>query len=173
MNDNNQSNEREELFKKISSLRDFSNTTDQLFAEYKKYGMQSIPERDFTDELVFKIIEYNPLDFRFLPDLYKSKREYALLAASLDGWVLQYLPQFNNDFEIVLAAVSNVGTVLMFASNELKDNKDRCMAAIKTNKVAINFVSPRLASDVELIEYVNNPDNYDEFGHGLNDGPIR
>jgi len=55
----------------------------------------------------------------------------------------------NRDY--VLNAVSKKGSLLDYASNELKNDKEVVLAAIKNNPEALEFASDKLKGDREIV----------------------
>jgi hypothetical protein len=87
-----------------------------------------------------------------------TDREIILEAVSENGGVLRFLLtlkaefgcEFDNDEEIVTAAVKNCATVYQFASRRLRDHKDLAMIAVERDAGMFLMVSERLSDDLEL-----------------------
>lgn len=56
-----------------------------------------------------------------------------------------------NNREYVLSAVQNQGSLLDYASEELKNDKQIVLAAIENNPEALEFASDRLKEDREVV----------------------
>ena len=58
---------------------------------------------------------------------------------------------FTNDYEIVMEGVKQDGHVLLYASDELKNNRNIAMEAVKQNGGALQFVSKELRNDYNIV----------------------
>jgi len=67
------------------------------------------------------------------------------------GIIFSTIKKYKDDFNIVLECVKQDGMFLDFASDELRNNKEICLAAIKNNKAAFTFFSNELRDDKEFI----------------------
>ena len=82
------------------------------------------------------------------PDVRTSaSRNTAIERLKQDGLKLENYPEYSNDREVVLAAVSNHGQALYYASDELKNNKEVVVAAVHNDGWALVNASPRLKAD--------------------------
>lgn len=66
------------------------------------------------------------------------------------GSILEYEYDFQNDYDIVLAAVNNDGLALEFASDELKANFEIALEAVKNDGLAIEFASEDLQNNIDI-----------------------
>ena len=76
----------------------------------------------------------------------KSKREIVLKALSqaTGGDMLACIdPSFCGDRQVVIAALSNTGCALEYASDILKNDRDVCLVAVKLDGKAIEHVGDR------------------------------
>ena len=71
-------------------------------------------------------------------------KETILEAVQIDGLALERNATWNDENDIVLAAVSQNGLALRFASGRLKDNYDIVLAAVSRDCLALQFASGRL-----------------------------
>lgn len=55
-----------------------------------------------------------------------------------------------------MTAVKQNGEALIFASDELKNDKEVVMAAVKQNGEALKYASRRLKGDEDVIKIINN-----------------
>ncbi len=125
--------------KKIQPSVDY----DYLLGNAKQFGIRNIPKEYISKDLIIDVISYNPLEYCNLDINYKIDKDIALHAVSLNGFVLLYVPQ------------------------ELQEDYDIVWAAVKANRDVINFIPDELQNKLELLDYVNNAANYDEFGEGI------
>jgi uncharacterized lipoprotein YbaY len=68
-----------------------------------------------------------------------------------DGILLKKLPDFQDNHDIVLAAVSNDGRALEFASSDIRDNHDIVSAAVRQNGKALQFASLDLRNNRDIV----------------------
>lgn len=81
----------------------------------------------------------------------KDKKQY-ISEVNEDGFNLRYLPEeCTKDFDIVLAAVKQMGSVLSSADASLKNNREIVLAAIKQEPFAYNSASQEMQKDKEII----------------------
>jgi hypothetical protein len=77
-------------------------------------------------------------------------RNDALRTISNNGLNLRVYKQFNNDKEIVLAAVSNEGMALQFASRQLQNDKEVVLAAVHQNGLSLRYADD-FCEDKEVV----------------------
>ena len=78
--------------------------------------------------------------------------EEALQRVQEDGRQLASLnPEFQNNFDIVMAAVQENVWALEFASERLKDDPEIVMAAVQQTGWALRYASERLQDDPEIV----------------------
>ena len=66
-------------------------------------------------------------------------KETILEAVQIDGLALEKYSKRNDDYVVVLAAVSQNGPSLKFASGNLNDHYDIVLAAVRQNGTALDF----------------------------------
>ena len=81
---------------------------------------------------------------RNIPLEYRNNKELALCAVSYQGWSLEFLSQFQDDFDVVLEAIKYNCLSLKFASFNLKDNDTIIKTAYSQHKNSLQYASPRL-----------------------------
>jgi hypothetical protein len=82
-------------------------------------------------------------------------RQSALATLKKEGFRLRDMPQYMDDKELVLAAVSDYGLSLRHASPALQADKAVVMAAVKNNGMAIDHASLSLQKDSEIMKAAN------------------
>lgn len=101
-------------------------------------------------ELAILALENDGYEFSMLGDGLQHDRDVALVAASNMAGVIKHTPWFNDDEEIVTAAVSYYGTEIQYASQRLKNRRDLVKTAIlSSNGYALKFAGA-FADDREL-----------------------
>jgi uncharacterized protein YdeI (YjbR/CyaY-like superfamily) len=89
---------------------------------------------------------------RFVLPQFKQDREVVLVAVTQDGEALVYVSEeLKQDKEIVLAAVTQYGWVLEYASKELKQDKEIVLAAVTQNGRVLESASEELKQDKEVV----------------------
>ena len=83
--------------------------------------------------------------------LREEDEEIALAFVKKKGESLEYLPEFQNNKKIVLAAVKQDGWALNYASEELRKDKEVVLEAVRQWGYALRFASPELKEDEEII----------------------
>jgi hypothetical protein len=81
------------------------------------------------------------------PDYMKQNRTIAWIAVNNSGSSLEFLPAFQNDFKMVLAAVKNDGYALQPASKTLKQNLELVLAVIARTPYALLYADKRFRTD--------------------------
>ena len=77
-------------------------------------------------------------------------RKYNVIQNILCGALLYDYKYFNNDYDVVKAAVKVDGTNLQYASNQLQDNKEIVGIAID-NGASLQYASYRLRDDFDIV----------------------
>ena len=81
----------------------------------------------------------------------KSIKQTVLELVSENGCLLKNLPEFQDDRDIVLAAVRQSGLALLYASDDLKKDKDIVLAAASQNVGALAYASWGLRKDRDFM----------------------
>jgi len=78
----------------------------------------------------------------------QTEKQRAIAAVTNDGLALQYASlALRGDKEVVLAAVAQDGLALQFASHELKNDKLVVLVAVTDKGLALFFASPEMKND--------------------------
>lgn len=147
-----------------------------------------------TDKILRKHLEFFFLNHRNeeIPEYLYKNRDFVKIAVSCHGSALESADKFNNDFEIVRAAVEDTPYAIQYASDELKSNMEivelaaskseycllfslPCMEkyndddrlvkmAIEANGANIAYASERIRDNYEMAEFAlrNQKDFYPE-----------
>ena len=77
-----------------------------------------------------------------------------LAAVSENGYVLPYATEeLKGDREIVLAAVSSKGRALQYATEELRGDRELVLAAVSQDGRALQFATDGLKADEEMMRH--------------------
>ncbi|MFW6173059.1 MAG: DUF4116 domain-containing protein [Elusimicrobiota bacterium] len=129
---------KKEIGEAYKSIRNMGGDKHILSHKEKYPGLYSESQysHDQTnDPTIFQDSDY--------ADLLKT-RDQVLSRVKGQGYNLFFAPQFQDDKEIVLEAVTNSGIVLDAASERLQDDEEVVKAAIENEPAAIMFASERL-----------------------------
>ncbi len=106
------------------------------------------------EELIQKLRKLPCETLRSINDIYNyvDDEEVMHVALSNVGKLLEYASdRLKNNKPTVLAAVTNKGSALQYASNELKNDKDVVLAAIEQDCYALRYASDELENDKTVI----------------------
>ncbi len=84
--------------------------------------------------------------------LKNEDKEIAMAAVQADGWQLENYPDFQDDHEVVLCAVKNIGAAVQFASDRLKSDKLIVLTAVKNDPYVLDFVDEKFRDDDDIID---------------------
>ena len=91
------------------------------------------------------------LSFNLPPPTGVSGRDHVLFLIARGKLRLQFAEEFQNDREVVLAAVKKEGDALEWASETLQADRDVVMAAVKQNGMALRDVSYKLRANRDVV----------------------
>lgn len=107
------------------------------------------------EEVALSSLQYGARgQLRYVSERLRHLRTFVLAAVRRDGWNLEFVPQFQDDDEIVMIAVShrNSGDVLQFASPRLQDDYSIVLAAVLHGGLALRFASPNLKDNYRIVK---------------------
>lgn len=154
---------------------DFQNVNDAFRGDFE-FMLEAIKTNRFAltfasdqlknnPEFMLSAIKIDSDFFEYASDSLKNDRKFVIQSLKINGTLFKYLKHFNNDREIVLEAVlndisdlgddcllvmQNDDSILVFASEELRNDRDLVLAAIKKNKMAYQYASEELKNDLEI-----------------------
>lgn len=86
------------------------------------------------------------------PEEYENDKDVMLAAVNIDGNALEHASEeLKCDKDIVQAAVSNDGYALQYASEELKNDRDIVLAAVSNNGCTLQYASRELKADKKIV----------------------
>ena len=89
-----------------------------------------------------RLLLYHPED--------ANNRALVLAGVTRNGYDLQNAPNFTNDWGVVMAAVQQEGHALLFASQELRADREIVLAAVRNYGQALAYASKELQGDLEV-----------------------
>ena len=89
-----------------------------------------------------RLLLYHPED--------ANNRALVLAGVARNGYDLQNAPNFTNDWGVVMTAVQQEGHALLFASQELRADRDIVLAAVRNYGQALEYASEELQADIEV-----------------------
>ena len=121
-------------------IRDIKKYAIMALEGEEKFNFVGIDEKWFKHPIfLFEGIKITPkLLSKF--DRGMLSREMVLSFVKRDGLTLNFLPEYNDDFEVVEEAVSQNGMALKFASPKLKDNVQISLIAMAKDIEASRFI---------------------------------
>ncbi|MBA3723087.1 MAG: DUF4116 domain-containing protein [Parachlamydiaceae bacterium] len=115
-----------------------------LIALGRRYILCDAPDVIKNDrELILADVKIDHDEFLFVSIDLKEDKNFVLSAVKLNGMVLQYTPEFQNDFDIVLAAVKQNKRAILFASKIFQTYFYDC-DAIKIEAVNLDSIKKPL-----------------------------
>lgn len=130
----------------LRSDRDFMLAAIDIDAKLESYASDSLK----TDPSFHNALYQSRLleDIKTRPEVLQSAspellndRDFAMRAVKQNGEALQYLGNFSNDSEIVLAAAKYDPQALQYASPDLLNNRDFAMQAVEQNGASLEYLS--------------------------------
>jgi hypothetical protein len=113
---------------------------------------QSINEKTSLSPEQLKWFEEDTRDYEKVPKEWLDSKEFMLAAVTNYGRYLEYASdKLKDDKEIVLAAVVNGRSALEFASDKLKDAKEIVLAAVTNDGNGLQYASDKLKDDKEIV----------------------
>ena len=113
---------------------------------------QSINEKKSLSPEQLKWFEEDTRDYEKVPKEWLDSKEFMLAAVTNYGRYLEYASdKLKDDKEIVLAAVVNGRSALEFASDKLKDDKEIVLAAVTNDGKGLQYASDKLKDDKEIV----------------------
>ena len=116
-------------------------------------GEEIMSEPDFPLGIVFKICFSSTIEDVIANIVTKEyEKEVVLAAVTNDGYALGYASEvLQNDREIVLAALKSDGEALQYVSEELKNDKEIVLAAVKNKGRALKYANTEFRNDKEVV----------------------
>ena len=111
----------------------------------------AVPEVRNNKTLMLAAINQRAWAFNYVSDNLRNDRNFVLSAVNINAYVLENIGNFNNDREIVLAALGRDGGVLFLISEELRNDREIVLAAVRQNGRALQFASKALRNDREIV----------------------
>jgi len=98
-----------------------------------------------------EVIEERPWIYKYLSDEVKADREIAKVAFKKDGSMLEFAPdEFKNDKEMVLIAV-DTGDAYLYASDELQHDKEVVLLALEWDSAILEEFDEEFYEDLEVM----------------------
>lgn len=105
---------------------------------------------DLDDATAFAAVKFDPQILRHLEDRHRENKALVLSVVWREGSVLRH-SRLRDNKEVVLVAVHSDGDALKYASSELRQDKEVCMAAMRS-----------INTDLKTITYVQGDLRYDK-----------
>ena len=144
--------EKESILKILESKKTEESQTDRPFRTPNK-EQHGENEKDFWNDRT-KVLEAVKNDGRSLihATKYRNDKEVVLAAVSNYGEALQWASRtWKNDPEVVETAIANTGRAFQHASGRLRNIREYALAAVRTYGPALEFTSYKNQTDEELV----------------------
>lgn len=115
---------------------------------------------------ISSIAKNGPGQFKFFSPEDKKSKEVCLQVVSINGNALRHMPNFQDDKEIVYAAVKSKGHAYQFASKELKKDPELLLIALDTNRWVREKCCPSLLNDKRIAQKI--VEKYNDY-HSIGD----
>jgi hypothetical protein len=79
-------------------------------------------------------------------------KDAAIAAVSTDGFQLENYPEFQDDKEVVIAAINESGAAIQFASSRLRCDKEVVLLAVKNDPNILDFVDKKFRDDDDVMD---------------------
>uniref|UniRef100_A0A7S3Q607 DUF4116 domain-containing protein n=2 Tax=Chaetoceros debilis TaxID=122233 RepID=A0A7S3Q607_9STRA len=97
-----------------------------------------------------------------LPKKLKADKDVVMAAVTQDGGALEYATEkLKGDREVVLAAVTQNGRALKYAAEELKGDREFMLAAVTQDVRALEYAAEELKGDREFVLAAMNLNGWD------------
>lgn len=117
-------------------------------------GIFAVDYNRLTDREIKQKVQEDGTNIVKVPENKRTK-DLWLSAVNQNGMTLEFAPDnIKSDKEVVLRAVRNWPTAILYASEELKDDLDIGMSVAMRNKRRIKYLSERLQKLPEIMEIV-------------------
>jgi hypothetical protein len=83
---------------------------------------------------------------------FNKAKELAIAVVKADAWQLENFPDFQDDNDVVLAAVQTEGATIQFASERLKSDKKTVLAAVKNDPYILDFIDEKFRDDDDILD---------------------
>jgi len=131
---------KKRILKKLMNSGDIKSFESDL---KKINGLET--DKDF----MIKAIRINQKAWEHADETLKNNRDFTLKAINENTSVLNYI--HTDDDEIVTAAVTKQGTALMYATKEMKNNKDVVTAAVKNEGTALEHANEDMKNNEDVV----------------------
>ena len=148
-----------ETLKNPENEESVKHNDEQEFVDYllnliAQNSFNSVPQRLWRQkEFVMAAMERNESAFFHMDKQLAIDKELFLFAVNLHGDFLEFanIGKFENDVEIVLAAVEQNGLSIVFARSNMKSNFEIALAAVKQNGSAFRYLAADFANNLEIV----------------------
>ena len=110
------------------------------------------------DEIMGIALEKNHWNLRFASDRIKDNKDLVISLIKKCSGVVKYAsPRLQNDIDIIKECIKEYGTsVFEYTNDEIRDNREIMLEAIKVTGFNIQYASDRLRNDEELLKTAFN-----------------
>lgn len=133
----------------------FLDDKDIILATVKNYGraLKYIPfeMQEEHPEIVEEALKNNGLSLYYASPKFKNDIEYVEIAVKQNGNALKHSPEFQDNYDIAMLAVTSTGEALRFVSDNLKNNQEIVMTSLRSYGLALRFASEDLKRNYDVV----------------------
>lgn len=119
-----------------------------------QYNLKSLCQWLDDDIVMANLIKRDVYTYRYASKRLRSLKDLALYVVGVDGILLDSVENnLNDDFDVVLKAVKSYGLAIKDASSRLKQNKKIVVAAIKQEPRALTYAAKEYRNNLKFINY--------------------
>jgi len=136
----------------IDRLKEEGASDDIIVAIQETFREDTRANLFVRHKAILDIVNRDWVELRYLDHVWKNDKEIALAALSQNGHALYYASDsLKNDQEFILSAVEIRGSALIYASDGLKNNEEVATIAVSNDGSALKYVSVALQGNRDVV----------------------
>lgn len=106
-----------------------------------------------NEEMVLLALQYTNYALEYASERLKENKKFALKALKITYCFRDFSPKVQQDYTVLMKALTIYPNecALAYASDQLKDNKEVVLYAVKNNGLQLGYASERLKNDAEVV----------------------
>eukprot|EP00929_Paragymnodinium_shiwhaense_P025658 TRINITY_DN15461_c0_g1_i1.p1 TRINITY_DN15461_c0_g1~~TRINITY_DN15461_c0_g1_i1.p1 ORF type:complete len:803 (-),score=252.96 TRINITY_DN15461_c0_g1_i1:71-2479(-) len=105
-----------------------------------------------TEDICYSACRQAPMALEFCNKQWQNDKELVEICVNVDGFALRHADDLKDDYDMALLAVRQNGRALVEASHRLRNNFDLVKAAVEQDGTSLLFASPELRQDREIVQ---------------------
>jgi len=136
----------------MSRLKREGATDETIHSIQRVFQKDNRAEHTARFKAILDIVSGDWTELRYLDSVWQDNREIVMAAVSCNAHALYYASdKLKDDEDFITAAVMENGSALNYASENLKDQKEVVLAALSNDGSALKFASSNLKDDREVV----------------------